>query len=163
MKRGGLLAIAVVAVLLLMVGGCLVGNYNRLVSTKEAVDQKWAQVDNQLQRRNDLIGNLVDIWVFFFFKKLTGNKMLWLRSTGSTAVSQLIDTFVISAFIWLGKVGFSMYLTIVFTSYLIKLTAACCGCTVRITRKWADLRYPYCPHGQLMAEEQPAWPRARSR
>lgn len=71
-----------------------------------------------------LIGNLVDIWVFFFFKKLTGNKMLWLRSTGSTAVSQLIDTFVISAFIWLGKVGFSMYLTIVFTSYVIKLTAA---------------------------------------
>ena len=71
-----------------------------------------------------LIGNLVDISVFFALKKLTGNRMLWLRSTGSTAVSQLIDTFVISAFIWLGKVGFSTYLTIVFTSYLIKLTAA---------------------------------------
>jgi LemA protein len=60
MKRGGLITVAVVAVLLLMVGGCLVGNYNRLVTGKEAVNQRWAQVDNQLQRRNDLIGNLVE-------------------------------------------------------------------------------------------------------
>jgi len=59
MKRG-LIAIVVVAVLLLAVGGCLVGNYNRLVTSSEAVKQKWAQVDNQLQRRNDLIGNLVE-------------------------------------------------------------------------------------------------------
>lgn len=71
-----------------------------------------------------LIGNLVDITVFFFLKKLTGNRMLWLRSTGSTAVSQLIDTIVISAIVWLGKVGFSTYVTIVLTSYLIKLAAA---------------------------------------
>jgi len=60
MKRGGLIAVVVVAVLLMMVGGCLVGNYNRLVTTKESVDQKWAQVDNQLQRRNDMIGNLAE-------------------------------------------------------------------------------------------------------
>jgi LemA protein len=60
MKRGGLIAVVVVAVLLMMVGGCLVGNYNRLVTKKEAVDQKWAQVNNQLQRRNDLIGNLAE-------------------------------------------------------------------------------------------------------
>ena len=60
MKRGGLVAVIVVAVLLMMVGGCLVGNYNRLVTGKEAVDQRWAQVNNQLQRRNDLIGNLAE-------------------------------------------------------------------------------------------------------
>ena len=60
MKRGGLIAVIVVAVLLMMVGGCLVGNYNRLVTVKEAVDQRWAQVNNQLQRRNDLIGNLTE-------------------------------------------------------------------------------------------------------
>ena len=52
-----------------------------------------------------LIGNLVDIWVFWALKRVTGNRMLWLRATGSTAVSQLIDT-------------------IVMTSYLIKLAAA---------------------------------------
>ncbi len=60
MKRGLLVGVAVVAVLLLMIGGCLAGNYNRLVTTREAVGQRWAQVDNQLQRRNDLITNLVE-------------------------------------------------------------------------------------------------------
>ncbi|MBI1795561.1 MAG: LemA family protein [Candidatus Eisenbacteria bacterium] len=60
MKRGGLIALAVVALLLIFSGGCLVGNYNRLVSANEDVKQKFAQVDNQLQRRNDLIGNLVE-------------------------------------------------------------------------------------------------------
>jgi LemA protein len=60
MKRSGLLIVVVIAVLLLGVGGCLVGNYNRLVTTKEAVNQRWSQVDNQLQRRNDLIGSLVE-------------------------------------------------------------------------------------------------------
>jgi LemA protein len=38
-----------------MIGGRLAGNYNKLVTSKEAVDQRRAQVDNQLQRRNDLI------------------------------------------------------------------------------------------------------------
>lgn len=71
-----------------------------------------------------LISNLVDIWVFFLLKKLTREKHLWLRSTGSTAVSQLIDTIVISALIWIGKVGFERYVTIVITSYVVKLAAA---------------------------------------
>jgi uncharacterized integral membrane protein (TIGR00697 family) len=71
-----------------------------------------------------LIGNLTDISVFFLIKKLTGNRMLWLRATGSTAVSQLIDTIVISGIIWGWKVPFDTYVTIVLTSYAIKLTAA---------------------------------------
>jgi queuosine precursor transporter len=71
-----------------------------------------------------LIGNLVDISVFFLIKKATGNRMLWLRATGSTAVSQLIDTIVISALVWLGKVDFEGYVVIVVTSYVIKVGAA---------------------------------------
>ena len=34
-------------------------SYNRFVSQEEAVKAQWAQVENQLQRRNDLIPNLV--------------------------------------------------------------------------------------------------------
>ena len=49
MKKG-LIAIVVVAVLLLLVGGCLVGNYNRLVTGNENVKQLWAQVDNHVQQ-----------------------------------------------------------------------------------------------------------------
>jgi LemA protein len=60
MRRGLVITLVVVAVLLVGVGGCVVGNYNKLVTTKESVSQRWAQVDNQLQRRNDLIGNLVE-------------------------------------------------------------------------------------------------------
>ena len=50
-----------IAVLLLLVtipfGGC---SYNRFVSQEEAIKAQWAQVENQLQRRNDLIPNLVE-------------------------------------------------------------------------------------------------------
>ncbi|MEI6594721.1 MAG: queuosine precursor transporter [Bacteroidota bacterium] len=42
-----------------------------------------------------LVGQVVDVWVFHFVKKRTGEKYLWLRSTGSTLVSQLIDSFVV--------------------------------------------------------------------
>src|SRR5204862_6085881 len=37
--------------------GC---SYNRFVSQEEAIKAQWAQVENQLQRRNDLIPNLVE-------------------------------------------------------------------------------------------------------
>lgn len=71
-----------------------------------------------------LIANLVDISVFFVLKRATGDRMLWLRATGSTAVSQLIDTVVISALVWGGKLDFDQYVTVVLTSYVIKLAAA---------------------------------------
>ena len=58
--RKGLVAVVVLAVLVLMIGGSLAGNYNRLVTGRESVNQLWAQVNNQLLRRNDLIGNLVE-------------------------------------------------------------------------------------------------------
>jgi queuosine precursor transporter len=71
-----------------------------------------------------LIGNFIDIWVFFLFKKLTGNRMLWLRATGSTAVSQLIDTVVISALVWGAKVTPYEYVSIVGGSYAVKIVVA---------------------------------------
>ncbi|HEY2955547.1 MAG TPA: LemA family protein [Candidatus Eisenbacteria bacterium] len=60
MKRTGWITLAVVAVLVILVAGRLAGGYNRLVAADQGVKQRWAQVDNQLQRRNDLIGNLVE-------------------------------------------------------------------------------------------------------
>ena len=42
-----------------------------------------------------LIGQLVDVFVFHQIKKITGEKSLWLRATGSTLISQLIDSFVV--------------------------------------------------------------------
>ena len=42
-----------------------------------------------------LIAQLVDVVVFHKIKKVTGEKKIWLRATGSTVVSQLIDSFVV--------------------------------------------------------------------
>lgn len=42
-----------------------------------------------------LIGQLVDVSVFQYLRKFTGAKRIWFRATGSTLVSQLIDSFVV--------------------------------------------------------------------
>ena len=71
-----------------------------------------------------VIGNLIDISIFFVLKKATGNRMLWLRATGSTAVSQLVDTVIISALVFAEKMTFDEWTGLVITSYVIKLGAA---------------------------------------
>ena len=53
-----MLATATWMILALTLSGC---SYKRLVSLREAIDGAWAQVENQLQRRNDLIPNLIEV------------------------------------------------------------------------------------------------------
>lgn len=55
MKKGLLITLGIIVV----IGFMLVGRYNNLVILREAVDEKWAQVENVYQRRLDLIPNLV--------------------------------------------------------------------------------------------------------
>ena len=43
-----------------------------------------------------LCGSLLDIFLFGFFKRLTNGRMVWLRATGSTIISQLFDSFVVT-------------------------------------------------------------------
>src|SRR5207249_8121139 len=57
MMRRVVLQAAVVALVALPLSGC---SYNKFVGQEEAVKAQWAQVENQLQRRNDLIPNLVE-------------------------------------------------------------------------------------------------------
>lgn len=42
-----------------------------------------------------LVGQILDVFVFHKIKKLTGEKKLWLRATGSTIVSQFVDSFIV--------------------------------------------------------------------
>src|SRR5512145_1545578 len=62
MSVGKALAMMFVAVVLgvAVVGGCVYSGYNRAVALDEAVKNAWAQVDNQLQRRFELVPNLVE-------------------------------------------------------------------------------------------------------
>ncbi len=59
MKKGVIVLIVVVVIIVLLASS-VIGRYNRLVELEETVDARWAQVENQLQRRADLIPNLVN-------------------------------------------------------------------------------------------------------
>lgn len=72
------------------------------------------------------VSQLVDVAVFWLFRDATGGKMLWLRATGSTAVSQLIDTFIVLGIgFWLpGKISTANFLNLAFTNYTYKFGIA---------------------------------------
>ena len=53
------ITLGVIALLVVMIFSAFIGTYNSLQLMDENVNSKWAQVDNQLKRRNDLIPNLV--------------------------------------------------------------------------------------------------------
>src|SRR5277367_2368330 len=57
----GCAGVAVIGIILLViiVGATWADNYNKLVSLKQGVDAQWAEVENQYERRADLIPNLV--------------------------------------------------------------------------------------------------------
>jgi LemA protein len=59
MKRGLIITLVILG-LLAIVFASAVSKYNRLVVAHEAIQQAWAQVENQLKRRADLVPNLVN-------------------------------------------------------------------------------------------------------
>ena len=59
MKKG-LLGIGIFVAFIVIVGFTLMSSYNNFVTLEEDVDQSYAQIENQLQRRLDLIPNLVN-------------------------------------------------------------------------------------------------------
>jgi len=73
-----------------------------------------------------LVSQLVDAYVFHYFRKLTGHKFLWLRATGSTVVSQLIDSFVILfiAFYFLGNWSLEQVFRVGLVQYIYKVLLA---------------------------------------
>jgi len=52
--------IGIIIIILVLLALLFIPKYNSLVTAEESVDSKWAQVENQLQRRYDLIPNLVE-------------------------------------------------------------------------------------------------------
>lgn len=75
-----------------------------------------------------LLSQLVDVYIFWLFRSRTGHRFIWLRATGSTVVSQLIDTFVVQfiAFVLPGKWAFDEFLKNATWGYLFKLLVALC-------------------------------------
>ena len=73
-----------------------------------------------------LVSQLIDVTIFHFVKNRTGKKMIWLRSTGSTVISQLFDSFIVLGIaFWLpGKIDTKMFIASALTGYTAKLLIA---------------------------------------
>ena len=70
-----------------------------------------------------IVGQLVDAFVFRRIKRITGDKRIWLRATGSTIISQLIDSVVVTyvAFFVFKGWSFALCTALVITAYCYKL------------------------------------------
>ena len=72
------------------------------------------------------VGQFLDFFVFHQLKLRTGHRHLWRRATGSTVVSQLVDTFVVLyiAFVLPGKWSNAEFLKVATSNYFYKLLIA---------------------------------------
>jgi len=82
-----------------------------------------------------IVSQLIDVFVFHKIKRATGEKKIWLRATGSTLVSQFIDSFVVlfiafyvgsrinnseGDFVW----PFSLFIAVGLVNYIYKFCVA---------------------------------------
>lgn len=73
-----------------------------------------------------LVSQLLDAFLFDKIKHKTGNRFIWLRSTGSTVISQLIDSYIVLyiGFVLPGKMSMGTYMSVAPTNYILKLVIA---------------------------------------
>jgi uncharacterized integral membrane protein (TIGR00697 family) len=73
-----------------------------------------------------LVAQLVDVVIFIAFRRRTGKRLLWLRATGSTVVSQLVDSYVVAyiAFVLPGRMELGAVLKLSSANYAYKLLIA---------------------------------------
>lgn len=97
-----------------------------------------------------IVGTFLDIRLFSAFKRLTGGKAVWLRATGSTVISQMIDSFIVS---WL---AFSLMRRLIPdsgtpASFVEVLKIAATGYTLKFFIALALTPIIYLAHGLLSA------------
>jgi uncharacterized integral membrane protein (TIGR00697 family) len=71
-----------------------------------------------------MIGQLLDITLFHALRRVTGHRLLWLRSTGSTVFSQIVDSVTVSFVFLVGAKPMSFILTNAAHNYFGKLGMA---------------------------------------
>ncbi len=100
-----------------------------------------------------LIGQLVDVFVFQKLRRITGPKKLWLRATGSTLVSQLVDSFVVLFIAFSGMFSFSQIIAIGITNYIYKFLVAVLLTPLIYAGHYAIDRYLGREHAQRISDE----------
>src|SRR5215467_3344685 len=71
-----------------------------------------------------LVSQVVDVTVFHQIKRKTGNKYLWLRATGSTLVSQLVDSYIVLFIAFSSVFSWQLILAVGIMNYIYKFTIA---------------------------------------
>lgn len=71
-----------------------------------------------------LVGQLLDIQVFHTLRHITKEKMLWLRATGSTVVSQLVDSGIVTLIAFSGKIPLAEIVQVATNNYGVKFVVA---------------------------------------
>jgi len=71
-----------------------------------------------------MVSQLVDVYIFHKIKKVTGEKKVWLRATGSTLVSQLVDSYIVLFIAFSGIFSWQQILAIGVVNYIYKATMA---------------------------------------
>ncbi len=71
-----------------------------------------------------LVGQLLDIQVFQWFHSITKSKLIWLRATGSTVISQLFDSLIVTFIAFSGDLPIESIMAIVFSNYTWKFLIA---------------------------------------
>lgn len=102
-----------------------------------------------------LIAQLIDVLVFHVLRRRTGKSLIWLRATGSTVVSQLIDSVVV---LYVGlalPLGWSLseFASVAATNYTIKLIVAIAATPLVYLGHWAVERYLGKSVAEAIAEE----------
>jgi queuosine precursor transporter len=71
-----------------------------------------------------LVSQIVDVTIFHRIKKITGEKHVWLRATGSTIVSQLVDSYIVLFIAFAGKFSWQQILALGMVNYSYKFIMA---------------------------------------
>lgn len=71
-----------------------------------------------------LVSQIVDVTVFHRIKRATGEKHIWLRATGSTLVSQIVDSYIVLFIAFAGVFTWQQILAFGIMNYIYKATMA---------------------------------------
>jgi hypothetical protein len=131
-RRLSWITAALISYCFIMVTVALAVPANTAISPNTANDYEFTKVFGQSQWV--IVGSvcafmfsqLLDATLFAWIKRKTGNRHIWLRSTGSTVVSQLVDSYIVIyiGFILPGTLPASALWQIAPTNYVLKLLIA---------------------------------------
>ena len=102
-----------------------------------------------------MIGQILDVYVFHSLRKITGSRQIWLRATGSTLVSQLVDSFVVLgiAFYVFGNWSLTQVISVGIINYIFKATSAVVLTPLLYVAHYFIDRYLGKEHAEELANE----------